>query len=660
VRRLLLLVVASTAQAQPLGSPNAEPIHGWVIDAKGPVAGAELRVVPLAKAPCPCKPKSADDATAFDNSVPECACPEALASYRRRLASCTWPVPARKVMRSDAQGHFSLERAALGSMLEARTRSGVQWLATPPRADRIAVELAAPITRRLRVDAAVDVRAALLYDDGHCVPFRRDGTTNFWATVAPAPARSDDWPVLMVEANGFATIARAWFQSAPDLELSLQPAKPVTGSCSGSRVELDNPFQHLVANIDRAKPFSFTGVLDLDSNVRCLRGGTVVDEWVYSTAEGLQSGGSLGGFGSNDSCHEVRVVDRAGRPIPGAELSFDSTPGANLGTGSSMTYTDERGRTCVGDVHEGGELVAHPPLDRGGWCAGEAKVAVTQRALRKPMRIVLDVRPLRRSRWRGRLSSPERVPIVGSYVAVRDIQPAETSDCSERSDVVVRTGPDGMFELPLLPNGRLKLSVQHDWYAAREIELTLPSPEREIQLDRGLAWTGRVLDPDGKVIDQCRLFLTLSDQRLLTATCSARGFSFGTLVPGTAKLSVRVEKHALGTWRALDRTIEIKPGKSLVDDVRWPGGATIAGRVVDGNGAPIAGARLTALPKGTPEAVNRFAEGEVMLEADQNGRFVFRHLAPGTWTIRGDRRARKQTTLDVEAGGGKVQFVTNR
>ncbi|KAB2894203.1 MAG: carboxypeptidase regulatory-like domain-containing protein [Kofleriaceae bacterium] len=91
-----------------------------------------------------------------------------------------------------------------------------------------------------------------------------------------------------------------------------------------------------------------------------------------------------------------------------------------------------------------------------------------------------------------------------------------------------------------------------------------------------------------------------------------------------------------------------------------PRGETIAGRVIDDSGAAIAGARLTALPRGTREAVDRFVPGQVMLEADHDGRFVFRHLAPGTWTIRGDRRARTQATLDVETGTTDVQFVTSR
>jgi hypothetical protein len=566
------------------------------------------------------------------------------------------------VLRSDAQGHFSLDSAALGSMLEATANSGVQWLPAPVSADRISVELAASLTRTLIANSSVELRAALLFEDGHCVPFGREGKTNRWSTVAPGPAREDDWPVLIVEATGFATIVRAWFDSERVLELSLHPAKPVIGACSGDRATLVNPFQSLVTRVDRAGQFAFTGVLDFDSDVRCLRGGTTSQSWTYSPEAGLTIDYDYDRAPavSGDSCRNVHVVDRAGRPIAGAELRFDGTSGETYGLGGALTYADSRGMACVEDAYEGGKIIVHPPPDRGGWCAGEAKVALAHESMQKSIRVVLDVRPLPRSRFRARLVSPEKLPIVGAHVAVREVHPAGASGCSENPQSTVNTGPDGRFELPLLPNGRLKFFVQHHWYAAREIELTLPSSEREIELDRGVSWTGRVLDPDGKVIDDCTLFLTLPDQRLLTARCSAQGFSFRTLAPGNANLSVRVQKHALGTYRSLDQTIEIKPGSSFVRDIRWPRGEAIAGRVVDQSGVPVAGARLTALPKGTPEAVNRFVPGEVMLEADRDGRFTFRHLAPGVWTIRGDRRARTQSTLDVTTGTRNVKFVTGR
>lgn len=93
--------------------------------------------------------------------------------------------------------------------------------------------------------------------------------------------------------------------------------------------------------------------------------------------------------------------------------------------------------------------------------------------------------------------SPEQIPVVGAHVSVTHVEPAARSGCSAGTDVAVRSGVDGTFELPPLPNGRLTLRVQHDWYTARELEITVPGATREIELDRGLAWTGRVLDPDG-------------------------------------------------------------------------------------------------------------------------------------------------------------------
>lgn len=282
---LVLALIGCASRGQAVPSPEATPVDGWVIDAKGPVAGAEVRSVALVTAACPCRPR-ADETAVSDSPVPACACPKALASHRRRLATCRWPLPARKVMHSDAQGH-------------------------------VAIELAPTASYRLHLDTAADVRAALLLDDGHCVPFRRDGTSNVWTTIASVPERVDDGPVLIVEVDGFATIVREWFESERDLDVSLEHAHVVSGACRGDRVELANPFQHLVVAGHRAKRFSFTGVLPLDGEVRCIRGAELVEVWAYVPGEGLlELDGSTDG-GRARPCRQVQVVDRAGGPIAG-------------------------------------------------------------------------------------------------------------------------------------------------------------------------------------------------------------------------------------------------------------------------------------------------------------------------------------------------------
>lgn len=659
--RLVVLLGSMTCviacSARPVATPASKvgAIDAWVIDAQGPVADAELRVVALAPMACPCP--ASDDEAGLGNEMPACACPAALARWRQRLASCAWPAPAIATLASDARGHVPLTAGALGKSVEATGGSGVTWLTLPARADRIGIELAASTHRRLRFDHDVAVKAALLFEDGHCVPLRRDDSTA-WVTVAPVP-KAEEWPVLVVEAPGFATIVRAWYEGDSELALPLHRAQPIAGTCAGDTVTVENAFQQLAVRVDASKRFRIDGALDVESAVTCTKGEDVVEEWTFSPADGLNESANVYGGLIGGGCHDVDVVDRAGRPIAGAEVSFMTSMGGGMSTGPSTT-ANERGRACVDDVHAGGELVVNAPLDRGGQCAGEVRLPVTQQHLARPIRVTLDVRKLARSRWRGRVLSPEKIPVAGAYVSVRDIAPSAAPECSERGDASVKTAADGSFELPALPHGSALLAIQHDWYTEGAFSITVPGAERELVLDRGMTWRGRVLDPDGKVIDRCALFVTLADQRLLTAQCSPRGFELTTLVPGKTKVSVRVEKHALGTFRTLERTVELATGAPLRDDVRWPAGDSIAGRVVDASGAPIAGARLTALPKGTVDRVDRFDADEVMLEADVDGRFTFRHLRPGTWVVRGDRRASQQTTVEIKTPATDVRIVTAR
>jgi hypothetical protein len=657
MRGLWIVAIAACGTPRPAAPPASKvgAIDAWVIDANGPVANADVRVVPYAGATCACTAKPDGDDPGFDNSLPECSCPEQLAALRARLATCAWPTPATAVLRTESQGHIALEPSALGSMLEATTTAGARWLALPARADRVAIEVKPASPRRFTVDNAIDVRAVLFFADGHCMPFRRDAAMR-WVTVAPVPA-TDDWPVLVVDAPGFATIVRAWDESGDDLDLALHRAMPVSGTCSGDRVVLANPMQH-VAIAPRLGRFSIDGALDLQSHVTCFKGDDVVEEWLYAPATGLEEyGGMLGGGLGRGQCHDVDVVDRAGSPIAGAEISFDGDPGSQFSS-STLSYTNARGRACVDSVYEGGDLVVHAPLDRGGECAGKTTLRVTPRHMALPaISVPLDVTPLRRERYRGRLISPEKIPVAGAAIAVRDVSPSTA--CSVRSDVIVTSGVDGAFELPLLPAGELTLNIQHDWYAEHELTVVNPSRERELELDRGIRWTGRVLDPEGKPIEKCGLVLELESHRTRYGACSKAGFAFSTLAPGEAKVTVRLEQHALGMYRGLEITVKIGD-KSRREDIRWPSGEPIAGRVVDKDGTPIPGARLIAVPRGTARPVSQRAPGEIMLEADPNGRFVFHHLAPGVWTITGDHRAYKVVHVDVNTGTTDLKIVTTR
>ena len=648
---LVVGLIACSAPAPVAPVPKAAALDAWVIGQLGPIADAEVRVVSLTKQTCAC-PAPVDDAL-----WPECSCPASYATWRERAAQCKWPAPATRVLRSDSRGYVPLDVRALGMNVEATTRTGAQWIAAPARTDKLALEVGRALTYRFIMNTSAELRAVLLFDDGHCMPLQRRGAKQ-WTTLAPVP-RVEAESILVVEAAGFAPYVTAMSDSDGDHDIfiELHTSAPVTGTCNGDRVELVNPLQRISQRLGTGHHFSLDGAIDATSTVTCYRGADAVKEWSYSPADGLEESANNGGGLNLGACTDVDVVDRAGRPIEKAEITFDADPDASPST-SATSYAGAGGRACIEDVEPGGDLIVHAPLDMGGSCAGEAKLRVTQQLIGKPIRVVLDMQRFDRRRFRGRVLSPEKIPVVGAVVRIDQLDPAENQDCSERSDSIVSTAADGVFELPLLPRGTAKVTIQHDWYAEQSVELAIPGHEREVTLSRGVTWTGRVLGPDGKKIDACNLAVLLAGGRTVYSRCTPDGFTFTTLVPGNAMLQVRLsDEDPLGHLRVIQTNITIT-AQMHGHDVRWPAGESIRGRVVDARGTPIAGVYVRALPKGQANLPAGIEPGEVIVVTDAQGRFELRHLEHGMWHL--DNVFSRSTELDVATGTKNVELVSER
>jgi hypothetical protein len=178
--------------------------------------------------------------------------------------------------------------------------------------------------------------------------------------------------------------------------------------------------------------------------------------------------------------------------------------------------------------------------------------------------------------------TPEKLPVAAAAITVQQLEPNEVPGCSASSEVTVQSGVDGRFELPLLPQGKVSLVVGHEWYVPLELDVHMPGPARELVLDRGITWTGNVLDASGAKIAQCDLDLVLPDGRHVTGRCGASGFTLRTITPGDATLVVTrhdAPRDATPDERQLRQQIKIKPGKTLALDVTWP--ATSRKGVVD-------------------------------------------------------------------------------
>lgn len=654
---IALLGACSRGAPPATPAPPSEAIDATVVGPDGPVPGAVVRLLALAPAPCPCatqlEPHDSGDA------VPECACPAALASMRERFARCDASSALVGEVHADARGNVRIAAPPQVTALEVVGSAGLLWLPRPPAAAPIALSLATAERPRIRISGmgsarAPSVRGAVLYDDGHCVPLVRAGDA--WVPSTPLPDFEGAAATLVVEAAGYATKVMPLYQD--DVHIELPPARPITGTCDGATVRLENPFQQLVAKVDASKQFSIAGALAMNGTVTCWADAqTVVDEWDYVPGEQLASGGMVYGGLMSAPCTDVKVIDAANRPVADADVTFMRPMGGAMSSGTSAT-TDARGIACVDGVGDDGEITVTAPQHAGGQCAGETQFDVERQHLQSsPIVVRLRIQPVTGTSLRGRVLAADGTPIAHARVATTNIDAQATQACEPGGDATT-TALDGSFVLSRLPRGRITLGVEHEWFTPRELTVTHDGSAHDIKLERGGRWTGRLLDPDGAPIERCFMSLQLVGARTLYASCSAGAFTFRTLTPGPAKLRVKLENHrALGTFRALEQTIQLGAGAHRREDVQFPRGQDITGRIVDARGHAIPRGELSAIPAGSQRPGGRLHEQEVQIVADEHGRFAFRDMTPGTWRLGGIGRTYTQATLDVATGTRDAVFV---
>jgi len=245
---------------------------------------------------------------------------------------------------------------------------------------------------------------------------------------------------------------------------------------------------------------------------------------------------------------------------------------------------------------------------------------------------------------------------------VEHIFPAGT-ECSETwTDRWFTTDADGRFALPPLPHGELALRVEASGYATQIFKVAVPSPARDLAVDRGARWTARVLDPDGAALTRCMVRLRTPDDVEVSTGCTASGFDLRAIPPGDLKVTIEVPEHpALGRSRRWVSKVHVTPNETRSDDLRWPAGPTLAGRVVTPQGQPVAGVRVTT---SSADRDRLFWEGSLDAITDADGRFTFRHLAIGTWTVSADPFTKgaviRSITLDAAGTADVVLVVAAR
>lgn len=369
-----------------------------------------------------------------------------------------------------------------------------------------------------------------------------------------------------------------------------------------------------------------------------------------------------------DDCGAVEVVDAAGAPIANAKVTWSDTkaspevvnqnPGAVWGwTG----FTNGRGRVFAKELAVGpGALEIEAPSALGGRCAGVLRRRWNGKATPRPTRVVLKMRPVGRSDVRGRVVDGTGKGLAGARVGLLSAswKSAKGEECAVSPEIEAKSAADGMFALMSVPNGKATFVVTHPTHAEREVELSVPGSLPDVVLDAGTTWTGRVLRPDGSVLDHCQISFGMRHPPMLReGACSPMGFTLERLPsgPGSVYVSTKSKNFdaQLGA-RALKTDVQIQPKERQQQDIRWPSGETIAGRVVTSDGAPVADAVLFAVPARIAGLKNG-SESGVWVRAGSDGRFAFRDLlSSGEWVVRLQATGFRETATKVKTGSTDV------
>jgi protocatechuate 3,4-dioxygenase beta subunit len=350
---------------------------------------------------------------------------------------------------------------------------------------------------------------------------------------------------------------------------------------------------------------------------------------------------------------EGRVVDGAGSPVAGTDVSARLTPerGAHAG-GWVNARSDTAGRFTLRRIALGSAL--HLKATHPDFAPAELDLpAPAPRIVRPELRLVL--RPGRR--LYGQVVDGAGRPVAGAELA---LLPASTGDLgSARADLRRTTsGPDGRFNLSGLGLGRFALRVRARGFApARQDGIEIPAGAGGVDLGRvplapGAALRGQVSDPAGRPVggaavaivphedgDRFDFFFDTATGETKIATQTGADGRFVLSEIAADRVDIRVSREGFLPVSLLDRPV---PAPAPLAITLTPAGR-LSGRVVDERGKPVPAVLLSLEGEGFDASAS----------SDPEGRFAFPVVPAGHPTVRALLRGYLPSflgPLDVVAG----------
>lgn len=197
----------------------------------------------------------------------------------------------------------------------------------------------------------------------------------------------------------------------------------------------------------------------------------------------------------------------------------------------------------------------------------------------------------------------------------------------------VEAKEDGSFSIPDAPGGKVRLVADADAEGQAEVPVTLPLAEgkaAEVVLSPAAGIEGRAVNAKTlAAVPRVKVRVDGEAGTLVTRTGPDGKYRLRPLRPGAYRLVADERRHV--PFRKGE--VEVAKGETARVDLPLVLGATLAGRVVDEDGAPVAGAagRVLAGRQGGVAAFLRSlrSEGPPAFRTRPDGTFVASRLSPG-------------------------------
>lgn len=360
---------------------------------------------------------------------------------------------------------------------------------------------------------------------------------------------------------------------------------------------------------------------------------------------------------------EGTVRDDAGNPVAGARITLTGIEGYQ------RAFTDAQGHYRMELVEMGTyyfNVVAPRCRD-----LREEKRELTQSS--GP----IDFTLARAISISGTLVDEQGSPVEGARFSLKQGEEDSASDAEDG----IRTDEDGQFVLDVARAGTWKVSLRHEQFLPQELSVQAPAENVRWVLHAGTVVEGSVTDEKGVPLKGARVSLWRSTlwksgeswHMQQTVQTDGRGrFFLGGLRAGS--YAVEASLTAEGMDRVASRTIELRDSEHVELSLRFEPGWSLSGLVMDEAGQPLpdVAVGMDALTENPPPwwrgKGQRSGPGP-QLRSGGDGRFAFRQLSAGTYTLWASKRGytlepskavgveQVAEKLRVRSGTGEVRLV---